>query len=155
MCYVSIYKNNHLSSKIKKTCITSKLWYRIRAHFSGRYQCVRINSVRSDLLPVLSGVPQGSILEPLLFTIYVNDLPPVMKNCSVLMFKYTTCFLPLHSRKNYEEWSQMWKLEAGFQWKEFVYLHFNQNASYLLRIFHWWANHIHAVVILVLFCLQA
>ena len=42
---------------------------------------MRINSTLSDALPLVSGIPQGSILGPLLFTIYVNDLPTVPKNC--------------------------------------------------------------------------
>ena len=51
-------------------------------YLSGRNQVVRINSTLSDALPLASGIPQGSILGPLLFTIYVNDLPTVPKNCS-------------------------------------------------------------------------
>ena len=42
---------------------------------SDRRQVVRINSELSDPLPVVSGVPRGSILVPILFSIYVNDLP--------------------------------------------------------------------------------
>ena len=55
-------------------------------YLSGRSQVVGFNGVVSGSEPVTIGVPQGSILGPLLFILYVNDLPDVICNCSILMY---------------------------------------------------------------------
>lgn len=50
-------------------------WF--KSYFLDRSQAVRIGSILSDVLPISHGVPQGVILSPLLFCIYLNDLPNV------------------------------------------------------------------------------
>jgi len=79
-----------------------------------------INGSYSGWNDVLSGIPQGSVLGPLPFTIYINDLPSVLKN-SVLVFAddakvFTTidCLNPSSTLQDdisgYVRWAMEWKL---------------------------------------------
>ena len=66
--------------------ISGNLWLWFKSYLFNRQQCVKINNKYSHLLPVLSGIPQGSILGPLLFLIYVNDIPGYVSNSLLYLF---------------------------------------------------------------------
>ena len=52
----------------------------IESYLSNRSQCVSISGCLSKLLPVSTGVPQGSILGPVFYTLFTNELPEVIMN---------------------------------------------------------------------------
>ena len=62
------------------------------SYLSNRYQYVNYNNTSSDMKLITCGVPQGSILGPLLFLLYINDIASLCNLFSILFADDTTLF---------------------------------------------------------------
>ena len=66
-------------------------------YLTERKQRVVMNGVPSQWTEISTGIPQGSILGPLLFVIFVNDLPSVVEECTVNLYADDTALYSVHS----------------------------------------------------------
>ena len=70
--------------------VTGPLLDWIKDYLSRRMQCTVLNGVKSDILPVTTGIPQGSVLGPTLFTLFTNDLPAGISERDLYMYADNT-----------------------------------------------------------------
>ena len=82
-----------LREKLQAIGVSSTSWF--ESYLSNRRQCVEVGGTRSEFLPVSCGVPQGSILGPLLFLIYINDMN-ISLTCRLSLYADDSALLFAH-----------------------------------------------------------
>ena len=77
--------------KLRKVGINGPLLKWLENYLTDRQQRSLVNGQFSSLADILAGVPQGSVLGPLLFLIFINDIMQVIKHCEIRLFADDTC----------------------------------------------------------------
>ena len=78
--------HTYLLNKLHSFGITGRLWDWFKCYLEDRLQCTKISNCSSSSVPVLSGVPQGSILGPFLFIVYIASLTSCVSFLKLLSF---------------------------------------------------------------------
>ena len=93
----------------------------INSWLSGRTQQVVLDGQASDPVPVLSGVPQGSVLGPVLFLLFINDLPDNIRSSVRLFADDCVLYRNIHSLQDcltlQEDLTSLGQWEAHWQMK--------------------------------------
>jgi hypothetical protein len=117
--------HKRLIKKLQAFGINSNLISWTTSFLSNRKHCVRVNGKFSQWKAVLSGIPQGSILGPLLFIIYINDLPDICEGDvgmylfadDAKLFKFiksrADCSVLQTNLDKLQEWSNNWLLKLN------------------------------------------
>ena len=126
--------HERLLMKLQSIGITGNAWKWFEAYLKLRYQCVKIGDSYSELCKVLSGVPQGSMLGPLLFIIFINDLPKCIRSAIPFIFADDTkCF---HVIRSTEETRKLQTdINNASNWSTTSNLLFNESKFIHLRFY--------------------
>ena len=136
--------HERLLLKIKQMGIKGQLLKWISNFLHNRYQRVVVGEEKSDWSHVKSGIPQGSVLGPILFIIFINDLPDCVKSLLKIFADDTKIFKIISSIQDKDElqrdlnhlaiWSKKWQLPFNApKSKGIHYGKDNPNYKYILN----------------------
>ena len=140
--------------KLRQYGVDGNLLLLLSDYLMNRSQRVVLNGLHSDWMDIHSGVPQGSVLGPLLFLIYINDLTDDISSNIKLFADDSSLFIRVHDvdtaqrslmsdLEKITRWANQWKMkfnpditkqaiEVIFSWKKIsLYIHHCNSTAYL------------------------
>ena len=131
--------HKRLIRKCEAFGIKGKLLKWLKAFVSGRRQRVTVNGAKSAWSEVCSGVPQGSVIGPILFVMFINDMPDGISNFVSLFADDTKLFGRSSTRSDVDSmqrdlqplqaWSEQWNLRFNEAKCQTLYLGRNNNKN--------------------------
>ena len=116
--------HKRLLSKLTSYGITGNTHNWITSFLSNRKQRVSVNGALSDITDVTSGVPQGSVLGPILFLLYINDINENVQSNIRLFADDSIIYRKINSNIDHqilqtdlaelEKWSDKWQMQFKF-----------------------------------------
>jgi hypothetical protein len=132
--------HNRLLTKLKAYGIENNTLKWISDFLSNRRQRVRVNEDTSEWNEVTSGIPQGSVLGPTLFIIFVNDLPPTTSTKCFMFADDTKVYNAIPKTQDTEQQEQKTLqkgIDALVKWSETWLMTFNETKCKVLKV---WQN---------------
>ena len=134
--------HQRLLSKLSFYGITGNVHKWVEDFLKGRTQRVRVGRDFSSSADVLSGIPQGSILGPILFTIFINDISDNIKSCCRIFADDTKVFnisseseVLQNDLETLQEWTATWDLHFNVSKCNVMHMgRGNENCSYILDV---------------------
>ena len=157
--------HQHLYYKLNHYGIRGKILEWLKQFLTGRSQCVIIDGEQSDSTTVTSGVPQGTVLAPLLFLCFINDLPNnilstvrlyaddvilytainTVEDCNKLQHDLNTlvedCNKLQHDLNTLVRWAEDWKMSFNLQKCEFLRITLKKNPIVVQYTLHDYTIH--------------
>ena len=110
---------------------TTSQW--IQSFLSNRSQRVILENSQSSLIHVTSGVPQGTVLGPVLFLVYINDLPDSISHSTLRLFA-DDCLLYKTTQSSQDAIDHQQDLLAMQSWEETWLMKFNISKYFVMRV---------------------
>ena len=120
--------------KLYRYGIDGKLHLWFRNFLTNRKQRVQIRGSYSEWSPVISGVPQGSVLGPIMFLIYVNDIPTIITSTAKLFADDTKTYRQIN--KVEDSIALQSDLTTLDLWADHWQVTFNPSKCEVMRITH-------------------